>query len=126
MYIYIVTSVVNMFYFIINISLILIRNRKPNDDYSILYFFLNLIILLLDIQTRFDEDQQFKETSRQYVVKLQTGDPKCLSIWKTLCTISRRDFSKVYKRLDVSLSECGESFYNSRITLLINEFQKKD
>ncbi|WP_159217562.1 arginine--tRNA ligase, partial [Klebsiella pneumoniae] len=32
----------------------------------------------------YDEDEQFAETARNYVVKLQGGDPFCLEMWKTL------------------------------------------
>jgi arginyl-tRNA synthetase len=44
-------------------------------------------------------------------------------IWKILCDISRREFEKVYQRLDITLDECGESFYNSRIPAVIKEFE---
>ena len=73
---------------------------------------------------RFDEDADFKETSRLNVVKLQAGDEECRTIWNTLCDISRVEFEKVYKRLDISVEECGESFYNDKIPPVITEFEK--
>lgn len=75
-------------------------------------------------QARFDEDEEFKETSRLNVVKLQAGDEECRLIWQILCDISRKEFEKVYKRLDITLEECGESFYNSKIPDTIEEFNK--
>lgn len=75
-------------------------------------------------KARFDEDEDFKETSRLNVVKLQAGDEECRLIWQILCDISRKEFEKVYKRLDITLEECGESFYNSKIPDTIEAFNK--
>lgn len=44
---------------------------------------------------RFDADEQFKETARLNVVKLQSGDEVCRKIWTLLCDISRSEFQKV-------------------------------
>jgi arginyl-tRNA synthetase len=46
------------------------------------------------------------------VVKLQGGDPVSLKAWGLLCDQSRREFQTIYDRLDIRLSERGESFYN--------------
>ena len=64
---------------------------------------------------RFDEDEQFKEISRKTVVALQAGDARCRAIWSVLCDISRKEFDKVYARLDVKVEEFGESYYNAMI-----------
>lgn len=58
------------------------------------------------------------------VVKLQAGDEECMLIWQTLCDISRKEFENVYKRLNITLEECGESFYNDKIPSTIEEFNK--
>jgi arginyl-tRNA synthetase len=71
---------------------------------------------------RFDENAEFKKTSQTNVVKLQSGDAECVRIWNMLCNISRAAFEQVYKRLDVSIQECGESFYNPLIPAVIDEF----
>jgi arginyl-tRNA synthetase len=75
-------------------------------------------------KARFDEDADFKKTSQLNVVNLQAGDKECKAIWQALCDISRKEFEKVYKRLDITLEECGESFYNSKIPPVISEFDK--
>ena len=77
------------------------------------------------LQIRFDEDPEFKKTSQLNVVNLQAGDEECTAIWKVLCDISRREFEKVYKRLDITLEECGESFYNDKIPPVIDELDAK-
>lgn len=77
-------------------------------------------------KARFDEDEEFKKTSQLNVVKLQAGDEECRAIWQLLCDISRREFEKVYKRLDITVEECGESFYNDKIPAVVEEFEKDD
>ena len=72
---------------------------------------------------RFDEDAAFKKQSQLNVVALQSGDESCVAMWKLLCDVSRKEFQEVYDRLDVSLDEYGESFYNSRIPSVIEEFE---
>jgi len=73
---------------------------------------------------KFDDDAEFKKVAQLNVVKLQSGDDECLKIWRILCDISRKEFQKVYDRLDVTVHECGESFYNDKIPAVIEEFEK--
>eukprot|EP00592_Proboscia_alata_P007732 CAMPEP_0194355636 /NCGR_PEP_ID=MMETSP0174-20130528/3513_1 /TAXON_ID=216777 /ORGANISM="Proboscia alata, Strain PI-D3" /LENGTH=853 /DNA_ID=CAMNT_0039124983 /DNA_START=17 /DNA_END=2578 /DNA_ORIENTATION=+ len=82
----------------------------------------DLTVFYKNAKARFDEDADFKKSSQLNVVKLQGGDEHCLKTWKLLCDISRKEFEKVYKRLDVTIQECGESFYNSKIPAVIQEF----
>eukprot|EP00978_Attheya_sp_CCMP212_P011945 scaffold29664_cov51-Attheya_sp.AAC.3 len=72
---------------------------------------------------RFDVSPEFKKLSQQNVVKLQGGDETSLRMWKLLCDVSRGEFKKVYDRLDISVEECGESFYNEKIPPVIQEFK---
>lgn len=77
-----------------------------------------------EAKLRFDVDEAFKETSRLNVVKLQTGDAACRSIWNLLCDISRKEFQNIYDVLGVVLTECGESFYNPYIPDAIAKLEK--
>jgi arginyl-tRNA synthetase len=72
----------------------------------------DLVAFYREAKKRFDEDEAFQFTSREEVVKLQGGDPVSLKAWGLLCDQSRREFQKIYDRLDIRLSERGESFYN--------------
>ena len=79
-----------------------------------------------EAKKRFDDDNDFKEKSRQSVVTLQSGDEYSLKCWKVLCDISRIQFKAVYDRLHCSgLVEQGESFYNSRIPAVVEELTNK-
>ena len=75
---------------------------------------------------RFDEDEDFKETSRQAVVKLQSGDPKILEAWERVCKLSRRSYRKVYDLLNISkdIVVRGESFYNPYLPDVIKDLDE--
>lgn len=72
----------------------------------------DLVAFYREAKKRFDDDEAFQTTSREEVVKLQGGDPVSLKAWGLLCDQSRREFQAIYDRLDIRLSERGESFYN--------------
>jgi arginyl-tRNA synthetase len=75
-------------------------------------------------KAKFDEDADFKKASQLNVGKLQSGDEEYMKIWKLLCDVSRMEFQKVYDRLNVTVYEYGESFYNAMIPPVIEEFEK--
>lgn len=77
-------------------------------------------------KARFDEDAEFKKRAYDRVVRLQSGDPKSTKAWKLICDVSRNDFQKIYDRLEITLSERGESFYQSRMIDIIEELRSKD
>ncbi len=72
----------------------------------------DLVAFYRQAKARFDADEAFQATSREEVVKLQSGDPVSRRAWQLLCEQSRREFQQIYDRLDIALSERGESFYN--------------
>jgi arginyl-tRNA synthetase len=72
----------------------------------------DLVAFYRQAKARFDADEEFQRRSREEVVKLQGGDPLTLKAWGLLCEQSRREFQLIYDRLDIRLSERGESFYN--------------
>lgn len=81
----------------------------------------DLVAFYRQAKQRFDDDEAFQITSREEVVKLQGGDPLSLKAWGLLCEQSRREFQKIYDRLDVRLSERGESFYNPYLGSVIED-----
>lgn len=72
----------------------------------------DLVAFYRQAKQRFDTDERFQATARQAVVSLQSGDPDSRRAWQLLCEQSRREFQQIYDRLDVRLTERGESFYN--------------
>ena len=79
----------------------------------------DLVAFYREAKKRFDEDEAFQVTSREEVVKLQSGDPVSLKAWRLLCDQSRREFQKIYDRLNIDLSERGESFYNPYLEAVV-------
>ena len=85
----------------------------------------DLVAFYREAKKRFDDDEVFQATSREEVVKLQGGDPVSLKAWGLLCDQSRREFQKIYDRLDIRLNERGESFYNPFLAAVIDGLQQQ-
>jgi arginyl-tRNA synthetase len=83
----------------------------------------DLVAFYRQAKQRFDDDEAFQTTSREEVVKLQGGDPVSLKAWGLLCDQSRREFQKIYDRLDIRLSERGESFYNPYLEGVVKDLE---
>ncbi len=86
----------------------------------------DLVNFYRQAKKRFDEDQIFQNKSRSEVVNLQAGDQESLIAWKLLCNQSRKEFQKIYDRLDIKLTERGESFYNKFLVDVINDLKNKN
>lgn len=74
----------------------------------------------------FDEDDEFANTAREYVVKLQSGDEKILTLWKKFRSISLSHNQEIYEKLNVTLSMenvHGESAYNDDLINVVNELR---
>lgn len=41
-----------------------------------------------------------------------------------LCGLSRKEFQKLYDRMDIKLNEVGESFYNPRLAPMVKELRE--
>ena len=72
----------------------------------------DLVEFYKQAKKRFDEDDEFKTESREAVVDLQSGQEDARRAWQVLCEQSRKEFQKIYDRLDITIRERGESFYN--------------
>ncbi|XP_025417721.1 arginine--tRNA ligase, cytoplasmic [Sipha flava] len=73
----------------------------------------------------FDSDPEFKKRAYDCVVKLQSMSPDHVQAWKLICDVSRREFQKIYNRLNINIVERGESFYQSRMENLVKELEDK-
>ena len=81
----------------------------------------DLVTLYRKAKERFDANQEFQETARKEVVKLQAGAEDSRRAWQLLCEQSRREFQVIYDWLDVHLSERGESFYNPLLPAVVED-----
>lgn len=72
------------------------------------------------------DDPAVLETCKAELVKLQAGDPENLAIWQQCIDVSKAGLQKIYGILDVSFDHwLGESFYNSMLPGLVDEFREK-
>lgn len=84
----------------------------------------DLVAFYKQAKARFDEDPSFQETARQRVVDLQSGEATARQAWQLLCDQSRREFQKIYDRLDIQLEERGESFYNPYLPAIVEDLRR--
>lgn len=62
------------------------------------------------------------EEARQELVKLQSGDPESVALWKTFSVVSQRAFDAIYTRLGIRFDHyLGESFYNDKVERVYTE-----
>src|SRR5690606_23031645 len=81
-----------------------------------------------DAKRLYDEDPEFAATARDYVVRLQSGDPDCRALWQTFIDESLRHCEEVYQRLGVTLTRDHvkpESAYNDDLPRLVEELRAK-
>jgi len=76
-------------------------------------------------KARFDSDEEFKGRAYAAVVRLQAHDPEYIKAWNLICDVSRKEFQKVYDRLDIRITERGESFYQSRMEGVVKDLAGK-
>lgn len=81
-----------------------------------------------EAKKHYDEDEAFAEKARNYVVKLQSGDEYCRTMWKKLVDITMQQNQRNYDRLNVTLTEkdvMGESLYNPMLPAIVEDLKKQ-
>lgn len=76
----------------------------------------------------YDEDAEFAERARAYVVKLQGGDEYCREMWRKLVDITMTQNQQTYDRLNVTLTRddvMGESLYNPMLPGIVADLKAK-
>ncbi|MFA6632740.1 MAG: arginine--tRNA ligase [Kiritimatiellia bacterium] len=75
---------------------------------------------------RSKEDPAWLDRCKAELVKLQQGDPENRAIWERFIAISRSEFDRIYRRLDVSFDLTrGESYYSDTLHETIQTLQEK-
>ncbi|MGA4655472.1 arginine--tRNA ligase [Proteus terrae] len=81
-----------------------------------------------EAKKHYDEDEVFAERARNYVVKLQSGDEYCRTMWRKLVDITMQQNQVTYQRLNVTLTEddiMGESLYNPMLAGIVADLKAK-
>ncbi|MBL4682629.1 MAG: arginine--tRNA ligase [Pseudomonadales bacterium] len=75
----------------------------------------------------FKADEVFAAKARAYVVRLQSGDPRCLELWRIFITESVNHCQAVYDRLNITLTRDdikAESAYNEDLPQVVEDLDK--
>src|SRR5690606_30345757 len=81
-----------------------------------------------EAKKRFDDEDGFADKSRQYVVKLQSGDAHCQKLWQLFIDTSVKHSEEVYEKLNVTLSHADikpESAYNDMLQGIVDDLKAK-
>jgi len=76
----------------------------------------------------FKSDPEFAHKAREYVVRLQSGDPRCRALWQLFITESVKHCQAVYDKLNISLTPAdikAESDYNADLPVVVNELTRQ-
>jgi arginyl-tRNA synthetase len=79
-------------------------------------------------KVHFDQDPEFADRARQYVVRLQSGEASVLKLWQHFRTVSLQHAQDVYEKLNITLQPDhvrGESFYNDDLPVVIQELKRQ-
>ncbi len=82
-----------------------------------------------EAKVRFDDEENFADRARDYVVKLQGGDAECAKLWQQFIDISIQHSEDIYQQLNVTLTRkdiMGESAYNPDLPKVIDELMSKE
>ncbi|GAB4182086.1 MAG: arginine--tRNA ligase [Terrimicrobiaceae bacterium] len=83
-----------------------------------------LVRLYREVNAMESGNPDIQNAVRRELVKLQSGDPENLSIWKRCVELSLVEFERIYNLLDISFDEqLGESFYNNALGPLCDELE---
>jgi len=77
----------------------------------------------------FNTDSDFASESREYVVKLQSGDQEVFGIWQFICQQSLYGFQDLYWSLGIELNLSdvrGESFYNDKLADVVGDLKRNE
>ncbi|MCE3268961.1 MAG: syr [Burkholderiales bacterium] len=122
---------------------------EKNTDAGIKQLDQNFAIMDLEqfyvqAKIKFDSSLEFANKAREYVVKLQSGDKTTLQYWQLFTKESQRHCDLIYDKLGVNLhssksggsfiankqvyhipSQCGESFYNNKLSKIVDKLEEK-
>lgn len=81
-----------------------------------------------EARTAYENTPGFAERARARVVKLQSGDPETMRLWRLFVSQSLNYFDDVLRRLGTKLTRddtVGESFYNPLLPGVVRELERK-
>ena len=84
-----------------------------------------IVRIYKETNARSTSNPSVRDACRQELVKLQSGDKENTDIWNECVALSMQDFQHVYQLLDIHYDiQCGESFYNDRLSGVVERLLK--
>lgn len=82
--------------------------------------------IYVESYNRSKEDASWRELAKSELVKLQQGDAENRALWEKFIELSIEEFNTIYDRLGVKFDLYrGESFYNDRLSAIIDKLESK-
>ncbi len=89
-----------------------------------------LVKLYVKFHEEAEKNPQIEDEGRAWFTKLETGDQEARRLWEKCITWSWKEFEKIYKLLNVTFTEnngrgYGESFFEDKMTAIVDELRQK-
>lgn len=86
-----------------------------------------LFRLYVDFHTACESDKELEKQGALTFKKLEDGDKDIQALWKKFLDISLNEYQRIYKILNVKFDLIqGESFYNDKMDVTVEELKKKN
>jgi len=73
------------------------------------------------------ENPDLREKAKTWFKKLEESDPEATDLWQKAVDVSISEFDKIYQKLGVKLDHAyGESYYQDKMSLVIDEAKSKN
>jgi arginyl-tRNA synthetase len=102
--------------------------ENMEHDESEEFLLKDLEVFYQQSKRHFDKDEAFANRARDYVVKLQSGDERILSLWAKFKHVSLQHSEEIYQQLNVTLTANdvrGESAYNDDLANVVTELKNQ-
>lgn len=97
-------------------------SREAVEEYGIK----ELMRIYVQFHSEAENDPSLDEEARSWFTKMEKGDEEALSLWNWFKDISLLEFKKIYDLLGLDFdSYAGESFYNDKMDVVIEELDQK-
>lgn len=103
--------------------------KGVNAEYSVK----ELVNLYVKFHEEAEKDPSIEDKAREWFKKLEDGDGEARNIWKKCVEWSFAEFDRIYEILGIKFSQefengrgLGESFFESRISGVIDELKQKN
>ncbi len=85
-----------------------------------------LLTTYKEVNKRCKEQPELLEACKSELVRLQSGDPDNLAIWKRCIEVTKTGLKKIYDQLDIHFDYwLGESFYNDALAPLVKDLMAR-